>query len=84
MHDEDKGWRLDKFRIEQFELLDSRPMAELVSEMREHYAGTDRARMDDPIGQLHSIGKDDCFGRGVSDAHGSGSASGRPAARAFM
>ena len=59
VHDEDKGWRLDKFRIEQFEVLDSRPMAELVSEMRELYASTDWARMDDPIGQLHSIGKDE-------------------------
>ena len=52
--------------------------------MRELYAGTDCARMDDPIGQLHSIGKDECFGRDVSDAHMSGAASGRPAAKAFM
>ena len=44
VHDDDKGWRLDKFRIEQFDLLDSRPVAELVGEMRELYAGTDWAR----------------------------------------
>ena len=59
VHDEDKGWRLDKFRIEQFDVLDSRPLAHLVGEMREIYAGTDWARMDDPLGELHSIGKDE-------------------------
>ena len=59
VHDEDKGWRLDKFRIEQFDVLDSRPVAHLVGEMREIYAGTDWARMDDPIGGLHGIGKDE-------------------------
>ena len=59
VHDDDKGWRLDKFRIEQFDLLDSRPVAELVGELRELYAGTDWARMDDPIGRLHGIGKDE-------------------------
>ena len=59
VHDEDKGWRLDKFRIEQFDVLDSRPLAHLVGEMREIYAGTDWARMDDPLGGLRSIGKDE-------------------------
>ena len=54
VHDDDKGWRLEKFRIQQFELLDSRPVAELVGEMRGLYAGTDWARMDDPIGRLLS------------------------------
>ena len=59
VHDEDKGWQLDKFRIEQFDVLDSRPVAHLVGEIREIYAGTDWARMDDPIGRLHSVGKDE-------------------------
>ena len=58
-HDDDKGVRLEKFRIERYELLDSRPVAELVGEMRELYAGTDWARMDDPISHLHSIGKEE-------------------------
>ena len=58
-HDDDKGWRLEKFRIERYELLDSRPVAELVGEMRELYAGTDWARMDDPVSHLHSVGKEE-------------------------
>ena len=57
IHDE-RRWRLDKFRIEHFDPLDARPMAELVGEMRELYAETDWAREDDPIGQLHQLGKD--------------------------
>ena len=59
VHDEDKGWQLDKFRIEQFDVLDSSPVAHLVGEMRGVYAGTDWARMDDPIGGLRSVGKDE-------------------------
>ena len=59
VHDEDKGWRLDKFRIEQFDALDSRSLAEVVGEMREVYARTDWARMDDPLGELHGIRKDE-------------------------
>lgn len=59
VHDDGKGWQLEKFRIEQFDLLDSRPAAELVREMRELYTDTDWARMDDPIGHLHGIGKDE-------------------------
>ena len=59
VHDEDKGWRLDKFRIEQFDVLDSRPLAEVVGEMREVYARTDWARMDDPLGELHGVRKDE-------------------------
>ena len=57
VHDEDSGWQRDKFRIEQFDVLDSRPLAHLVGEMREIYAGTDWARMADPIGTLHGTGK---------------------------
>lgn len=57
IHD-DQGWRLDKFRIEHFDPLDARPMAELVGEMRELYAETDWARVDDPIGQLDQLRKD--------------------------
>ena len=34
------------------------PVAHLVREMREVYSGTDWARMDDPISELRSIGKD--------------------------
>ena len=34
------------------------PVAHLVGEMREVYAGTDWVRMDDPIGEPRSIGKD--------------------------
>lgn len=34
------------------------PVAHLVGEMREVYAGTDWARMDDPIGELYGIGND--------------------------
>ncbi len=59
VHDDDKGWQLDKFRIEQFDPLDSRPMAELVSEMRALYADTDWARMNDPLAQLHGLRKDE-------------------------
>ena len=58
VHDEDRGWQLDRFQIEQFDVLDSSPVAHLVGEMREVYAGTDWARMDDPIGELRGIGKD--------------------------
>ncbi len=54
----EQGWRLDKFRIEHFEPLDPRPMGELVGEMRELYADTDWARVDDPVGQLHHLRKD--------------------------
>ena len=64
VHDEDRGWQLDKFRIEQFDVLDSRPVVHLVGEMREIYAGTDWARMDDPIGELHGIGNRHALGRG--------------------
>ena len=46
VHDEHKGWQRDKFRIEQFDVLDSRPVAVLVGEMREIYAATDWARRD--------------------------------------
>ncbi len=59
VHDQDKGWQRDKFRIEQFDVLDSRPLAEVVGEMREVYARTDWARMDDPVDALRSIRNDE-------------------------
>ena len=57
IHDEE-GWKLDKFRIEHFDPLDSRPMADLISEMRGIYADTDWAQVDDPIDQLHQLRTD--------------------------
>jgi hypothetical protein len=52
------NWRLDKFRIEHFDPLDDRPMSELVSELRELYAETDWASMEDPVHQLQKLRTD--------------------------
>ena len=59
VYSENEGWRLAKFRIEQFVALDNRPLAEAVAEIREVYVGTDWAKSDDPITQISRLRNDE-------------------------